>query len=108
MRVVPLRPRPVMKIGFTIAIWFVARFEISGSFEGLVLMPRDIPLDLYIAASIHLSLPEGEGRVRVLGRESPPVFRPPHFNPLPFSARGEATGDFFGAFVHKVTCDALQ
>ena len=97
-----------MKIGFTIGIWYLAPLRTTGSSEGLVLMPRDIPLDLYIAALIHLSLPEGEGRVGVLGRESRPVFRPPHFNPLPFSARGEATGDFFGAFIHKVTCDALH
>ena len=81
-----------MKIGFTIGIWYLAPLEITGSSEGLMLMPRDIPLDLYIAALIRLSLPEGEGRVRVFGRESRPVFRRLHFNPLPFSARGETTG----------------
>jgi len=39
-----------MKIGCAIGIWYLPRLETSGSLEALVLMPRDIPLDLYIAA----------------------------------------------------------
>jgi hypothetical protein len=42
MRVVPLRPSPVMKIGFSIGIWYLARLGTTGSLEGLVLMPSDI------------------------------------------------------------------
>jgi hypothetical protein len=49
-----------MKIGFTIGIWNLAPLGTTGSSEGLVLMPRDISLDLYIAALIRLSLPKGE------------------------------------------------
>jgi hypothetical protein len=39
-----------MKIGFTIGIWCLALLGTSGSSEDLVLMPRDMLLDLYIAA----------------------------------------------------------
>ena len=55
MRVVPLRPRPVTKIGLSIGLWFLARRATTDSLEGLVFMPSDI------TQKIDWSLP-GNGR----------------------------------------------
>jgi hypothetical protein len=89
-----------MKIGFWIDIWRLAPLETSGSSEGFLLIPRDIPLDLYIAALIRFPLPEGEAGVRVFEARLSSCFQNPLTSILsPLSARGEA--DFIGDLYTK-------